>query len=144
MKIVLDTNVLLVSISSKSRYRPILDAFINEEFELCVTTDILLEYEEIIKDHMGGRFAEYVLQLIENAPNVQWITKYYKWTLIETDADDNKFVDCAIACDAKYLVSDDKHFNVLLKIPFPKVDVLTAQEFKERIEGKENAPQKDT
>ena len=43
LKIVLDTNVLLVSISSKSRYRPILDAFLNEKFELCVTTDILME-----------------------------------------------------------------------------------------------------
>ncbi len=139
MKIVLDTNVLLVSISSRSRYRPILDSFINEEFELCVTTDILLEYEEIIKEHMGDKFAEYVLQLIENAPNVRWITKYYKWKLIEADVDDNKFVDCAIACDAKYLVSDDKHFNILDGIPFPKVEVLTAKEFKEIIENKENA-----
>lgn len=136
MKIVLDTNVLLVSISSKSLYRPILDAFINEEYELCVTTDILLEYEEIIKEHMGGKFVDYVLQLIENAPNVKWITKYYKWNLIEADADDNKFVDCAIACGAKYLVSDDKHFNVLHKIPFPKVEVIKAKEFKGIIEKK--------
>lgn len=131
MKIVLDTNVLLVSISSKSKYRPILDAFLSEEYELCVTTDILLEYEEIIKLHMGDSFAEYVLQLIENAPNTKWITKYYKWNLIEADADDNKFVDCAVACDAKYLVSDDKHFKVLESISFPKVDVVKAQEFKD-------------
>ena len=137
MKIVLGTNVLLVSISSKSRYRPILDAFIKEEFELCVTTDILFEYEEIIKEHMGDKFAEYVLQLIENAPNVRWVTRYYKWNLIEADADDNKFVDCAIACDAKYLVSDDKHFKILQKIPFPKVEVLKAIEFKEIIEEKQ-------
>ncbi|MBK7871122.1 MAG: hypothetical protein IPJ74_10745 [Saprospiraceae bacterium] len=66
----------------------------------------------------------------------KWITKYYKWNLIEADADDNKFVDCAIACDAKYLVSDDKHFNSLDKIPFPKIEVLTAQAFKEIIEKK--------
>lgn len=130
MKIVLDTNVLLVSISSKSRYRPIFDAFINEEFQLCVTTDILLEYEEIIKQHMGNKFAEYILQLIENAPNVEWITKYYKWNLIQADVDDNKFVDCAIACNAKYLVSDDKHFNILASISFPKIEVLKAKDFK--------------
>lgn len=137
MRVVLDTNVLLVSISSKSEYRPIFDSFLNEEYELCVTTDILLEYEEIVKEYMGEKFAEYALQLIENAPNVKWITKYFKWNLIESDADDNKFVDCAIACDAKYLVSDDKHFNVLKKISFPKVEVLKAQEFKEIIQKKE-------
>ncbi len=96
-----------------------------------MTTDILIEYEEIVGEHMGGKFAEHVLQLIENSPNVRWITKYYKWNLIESDADDNKFVDCAIACDAKYLVSDDKHFNVLKNISFPKVDIINAQQFKE-------------
>ena len=136
MRIVLDTNVLLVCISDKSKYYPIFNAFVNEEYELCVTTDILLEYEEIIKEHMGSFFAEYVLDLTENAPNVRWITKYYKWNLIKADADDNKFADCAIACDAKYLVSDDKHFKILDKIPFPKVEILTAQDFKDIIEKK--------
>jgi rRNA-processing protein FCF1 len=57
LKIVLDTNVLLVSISLKSKYRPIFDAFLSEEYELCVTTDILMEYEEIISSHMGKKVA---------------------------------------------------------------------------------------
>ncbi|MEZ4775333.1 MAG: putative toxin-antitoxin system toxin component, PIN family [Bacteroidia bacterium] len=131
MRIVLDTNVLLVSISSKSRYRPIFDSFLDEKYELCVTTDILTEYEEIVGEHMGEKFAEYVLQLLENAPNVCWITKYYKWNLIEADTDDNKFVDCAIACNAKYLVSDDKHFNVLKENLFPKVEVINTEQFAE-------------
>lgn len=136
MRIVLDTNVLLVCISDRSKYYSIFDAFVNEEYELCVTTDILLEYEEIIKEHMGSFIAEYVLDLIENAPNVKWITRYYKWNLIVADPDDNKFADCAIACDAKYLVSDDKHFRVLGKIAFPKIDFLTATEFKKIIKRK--------
>jgi predicted nucleic acid-binding protein len=130
--------VLLVSISSKSKYRPIFDAFLNEDFDLCVTTDILLEYEEIIKTHMGDKVAEYVLQLIENAPNVRWITNYFKWHLIKVDADDNKFVDCAIAGDAKFLVSDDKYFRVLEDISFPKVDVVTAHDFNTMLTQKNN------
>lgn len=110
-------------------YHPILSAFISEKYELGVTTDILLEYEEILKRHMGNELTEYVMQLIENAPNVRWITKYYKWNLIEVDPDDNKFVDCVIACGAKYLVSNDKHFKILTKIAFPKVTLLNAEEF---------------
>ena len=129
MNIVLDTNVLLVSISSKSRYRNILEAFTSEKINLCVTTDILFEYEEIIKLHMGQEITETVLQLIENATNVKWVTKYYKWELIKVDKDDNKFVDYAIASNAKYLVSDDKHFQVLKGINFPKVEVISAFEF---------------
>jgi len=45
-----------------------------------------------------------------------------------------KVVDCAIASGAKYLVSNDKHFNVLKSIPFPKVEIITANEFKSALE----------
>lgn len=74
LKVVLDTNVLLVAISSKSKYRPLFDAFLEEQYELCVTTEILAEYEEVIGRHMGPVQAERVLQLIENAPNTKFIT----------------------------------------------------------------------
>lgn len=130
MKIVLDTNVLLVAFSKKSEFRPIFDCFLKEKITLCVTTDILVEYEEIIGKHLGRRIASSVLQLIENAPNVEWVIKYYKWNLITQDPDDNKFVDCAVASNAKYLVSDDKHFRVLNTISFPKLDLITADNFK--------------
>jgi putative PIN family toxin of toxin-antitoxin system len=133
MRIVLDTTVLLVSFFSKSAFRWVFDAFLDEEITLCVTTDILIEYEEIIGKHMGAKIANTVLQLIENAPNVELITRYFKWNLITEDPDDNKFVDCAIAANAKYLVSNDKHFRVLKNIDFPKVSLLTVQELQEKL-----------
>lgn len=133
MRIVLDTNVLLVSFSSKSELRWIFDAFLNESFVLCVTTDILIEYEELITRHMGKKIANTILQIIENAPNVQLVTKYFKWNLIMLDPDDNKFVDCAIACNADYLVTNDKHFNVLKTVEFPKINVESIQDFKKAL-----------
>lgn len=133
MKVVIDTNVLFVSFSQNSAYRWIFDSFLEEEITLCVTTDILMEYEEIISKHMGRQIATTVLNLLENAPNLELITKYFKWNLIHIDPDDNKFVDCAIASGAKYLVSNDKHFNVLKNIPFPKVEFITAIEFKQAL-----------
>ena len=134
MKVVLDTNILLVSLSSKSGFRIIFNSFLNEEITLCVTTEILLEYEEIISKYFGKKMASTVLQLIENAPNVVRVNAYFKWKLIIHDPDDNKFVDCAIACNAKYLVSNDKHFNILKRIVFPKVSLLKIEEFKEILE----------
>lgn len=129
MNVVLDTNIVLVSISSKSKYRKIFDAFLNEDFNLCVTSDILYEYEEIIKIHMGKDVSDTLLQIIENAANVIWVTRYFKWELITEDKDDNKFVDCAISSNAKFIVSNDKHFDSLESIDFPKVEVIKIQSF---------------
>ena len=41
----------------------------------------------------------------------------------------NKFVDCALACNARYIVTEDKHFDELKKVTFPKVDVVSLHEF---------------
>lgn len=82
---------------------------------------------------MGEKVANTLLQIIENAPNVELITNYFKWNLITIDPDDNKFVDCAVASNAKYLVSNDKNFRVLNDIDFPKINLLTVQEFQEKI-----------
>jgi uncharacterized protein len=49
--------------------------------------------------------------------------------LISADPDDNKFVDCAFAANAHYIVTNDKHFNILKLIPFPKIALLKIQEF---------------
>ncbi len=83
---------------------------------------------------MGEEAANYVLQIIENSTNVVFVTKYFRWNLISVDPDDNKFVDCAICCNAKYIVTNDKHFNVLNDIGFPKVEIVDIDYFKTIVE----------
>lgn len=48
MRVVLDTNVLLVSIGRRSPFRPIFDALLQQRLMLVVSTGILLGYEEIL------------------------------------------------------------------------------------------------
>ena len=133
MNIVLDTNILLVSISPRSKFYPIFRAFEEEQYSLCVTTDILIEYEEILRRHVDKVLTTIVLQIIENAPNTKLVSRYYKWNLIPNDPDDNKFVDCAVAGNAKYIVSHDKHFNHLRTVKFPKITVVGAEAFMHEI-----------
>ncbi len=135
MRIVLDTNALLVSISRRSPHHPIFQAFEEKQYDLLITTDILLEYEEVIGDEMNATIATNVTQGIREAPNVWHIHKYYFWNLITVDPDDNKFVDCAIAGAADFIVTDDRHFKVLKKIPFPKVNIISADDFVELLTG---------
>jgi putative PIN family toxin of toxin-antitoxin system len=130
LKIILDTNVLLVSISSKSPYHWIFEKLIAGAFDLGITSEILLEYEEIIGSKYSVAVAKDVIRTLLVLPNVQQVTVYYKWNLIATDSDDNKFVDCAVGFNANGIVTQDKHFNILKTIDFPKINLLSVNEFK--------------
>lgn len=46
MRVVLDTNILLVAIAKKSPYRIIFDALLANNFELIISNDILSEYTD--------------------------------------------------------------------------------------------------
>ncbi|GAB4243177.1 MAG: hypothetical protein Kow0027_02080 [Saprospiraceae bacterium] len=127
-KVVIDTNVLLVSISDRSRLHWIFANLLAGNFTLCVTTEILAEYAEIIERHMGSEVSENTLAAITYLPNVEFVNTYYRFKLLKDD-DDNKFVDCAIAARASYIVTHDKDFKILAEIDFPKVRVIDTEEF---------------
>ena len=93
IRIVLDTNVLLVSISSRSKYHWIFQELLSGSFVLVITTEILLEYEEILKRQYNVAVAEDVIRVMLLLPNVVHQQVYFNWRLIVNDPDDNKFVD---------------------------------------------------
>lgn len=131
MRIVLDINALLISLPVQSPFRPIFDAMKEGKFTLLITNEILTEYEEKLAEKTRPDIAQNVVRLLLNLPNVEKAEVWYRWNLINADADDNKYTDCAIAANAKFIVSDDAHFRVLKRTPFPKVDLLTSDEFLE-------------
>ena len=133
-RIVLDTNCLLQAISRRSRFYPIWRDFIQGRYELCVTTEILDEYEEILSRYTSPVVGRMVIEAILRANNVVRVDAQFRFGLIESDPDDNKFVDCSIVANAEYIVTDDAHFDVLRDIPFPRVIVMTAESFLAELE----------
>jgi uncharacterized protein len=130
MTIVLDTNVLLVSLPSHSPFHPIYRAVLDGRMTLCVTNETLTEYEEQISVRLGIDRTDVHLRELLDLPNVVLIDVYFNWQRITVDPDDNKFVDCAIACGADYLVTNDRHFDVLkTDNAFPAVTVIKVEAF---------------
>ena len=130
MKVVLDTNCLLQIIFPKSYHKEVWDSFFEQKYIICLTNEILFEYREIIERRTGDeQFAEDIIELMLMMPNTELITTSYRFNLITTDSDDNKFVDCAITAGATFIVSNDRHFAELEKYDFPKVDVKSLSEF---------------
>ncbi|MDR1895280.1 MAG: putative toxin-antitoxin system toxin component, PIN family [Prevotellaceae bacterium] len=136
MKIVLDTNCLLVAVKKYSDFYWLWQAFRNKKFVLCYTGEILNEYQEVLSRYFSILVAKNTVEEILFSPNTLPVTVYYNWQLITADPDDNKFVDCAISANANYIVSNDRHFNALKDINFPKVNLLTIDEFRAVIQDK--------
>lgn len=131
MKIVLDTNVLINSFLKKSKNYWIWKALETQQLTLCLTTDILLEYEEIItRIYNDALLATFVLDALQIMPNIIYARKDIFFRLIPQDQDDEKFADCAIVVSADYLVTNDRHFNPLKKLPFPVVKIVNEDEFR--------------
>lgn len=128
-RIVLDTNCLLAILPSQSPYHKVWTDFLNGNIELCVSTDILIEYEEILSQKTSVYFADLILIALINRPNLIRITPTWHFNIIQSDPDDNKFVDCAVCGQAEFIVSKDKHYKILEKIDFPYLNLLTLQEF---------------
>ncbi|SEM65744.1 putative toxin-antitoxin system toxin component, PIN family [bacterium A37T11] len=129
LKVVLDTNVILRSVSRRSAFSIILDKLYNGAFELWVTNDILLEYEEKVSDIFSRETAELLLGALTLLPNVMKTEIHYHLGLIDSDKDDNKFTDCAFASNAHYLVTNDRHFNVLKSVDFPSINIIRLEDF---------------
>lgn len=102
---------------------------------MCVNTEILNEYEEILAQKMTREIAHNVVEAIARLHTTIFQEVYIHFGLIKTDVDDNKFVDCAVAADAEFIVTNDAHFNILKEIDWPKVLVLTIKEFAAQTES---------
>jgi len=131
VKIVLDTNILIAIIGRKSPFRWIFDKIISGEIILCVSNEIIQEYKEILQLKNGVEVAENLIDFLTVHPYVEKHDPYFNFQLISQDEDDNKFVDCAIASNAYTIISNDKHFQELKEISFPKVRILTLPEFQD-------------
>ena len=130
MKIVLDTNCLLLIISKKGSFYSLFEQIIFGNITLVLTNEVCSEYEEIIERVFSHEAAEFVVKSILNTSNTLKLSYvYYNWNLIVADPDDNKFIDAYVSGSADYLVTNDKHFDVLNSIDFPKINIINLQDF---------------
>ena len=128
-RIVLDTNCLLQSLPSKSPYHIIWTDILSGRISLCVNTEILDEYEEILSQKINSEVATNVVEAIARLHTTAYQEIYVHFDLIHDDEDDNKFADCAVASGAEFIVTNDKHYNILTPTPWPNIKVINIREF---------------
>lgn len=129
MRVILDSNVLLIILPKSSKYRTIFDRFLNNELTLIISNEVINEYLEVLERFSNYIVATNVSELLLIRPNVEKYDIYYNWGIIVEDYDDNKFVDLAVASNSDFIVTNDKHFNILETIDFPKVNIIKLEDF---------------
>jgi len=119
MRVCIDTNVVLQLSAHSPTGRRLVLALLAGKVEWAVSNKILLEYEEVlVRQSRPRRFAEFdrfVDRLFLLNANVLFIQPQFRFHVVGTDPDDNKFVDCAIAAQADYIITEDEHFNALTR-----------------------------
>lgn len=94
-----------------------------------MSTEIYFEYKEKLTEKYAETTVNAFLEAIEMSPNVKSYINYFSWNLIKDDSDDNKYADIYLAASADYLVTEDKHFNQLKNVDFPKINVVGIEDF---------------
>ena len=118
MRVCIDTNALVQLFGRNEVGRPIRDALLAGRIELAVSNEILLEYEETITLLSGParwqQVERFFTVLFHLHGNIVFIEPHFRFAVITADPDDNKFSDCAIAAQADYIITSDRHFDALI------------------------------
>jgi putative PIN family toxin of toxin-antitoxin system len=134
--VVVDTNVFISSfLNPHGSPRRIIDLLKTGKIVLCISSDIIEEYIEVLVrlGLTGERELVELLELFKRSDCIRYVTPTEKLDVLKADPDDNKFLECAIAAEAPFIISGDKHLKGLRK--FRNVEILTPGEFINRNEG---------
>ena len=117
MRVCIDTNVLIQLFGRARPLGQIADALQQGTLQLAVSNEILLEYEETMSRLSGPARWQIVWRFLDGVSrlhnNLLYVEPHFRFQVIVADPDDNKFVDCAIAAEADFVITSDRHFDVL-------------------------------
>jgi putative PIN family toxin of toxin-antitoxin system len=115
--VVLDTNVFVQMFGTRSPFVALQRAMLDGRLTVAYSTGMLLEYEEVVTRYAGALRWERLWQVMQFTTQIHHTIRHiepsYQWQLVPVDPDDNKFVDCAIAAEAEWIITEDRHYGVL-------------------------------
>jgi len=144
MRAVVDTNVFVARLLSPTGAPArVFDLWEAEAFELLVSEQILAEYARVLAyPHLAARLRSGATAITEVLRGLRQFALFVEpeesLAVIEADPADDKFLECAVAGGAEYLVSGDRHLlqlgeyrGIQILPPAAFVTLLTRQQARE-------------
>lgn len=126
IKAVVDTNVFVSSFFGGNP-RKIFDLWKSGEMTICLSKPIVDEYIEVLRrlGLQNEKELDELLGLFAHGYHVVFTAKTPELHVVEKDPDDNKFIECAVALKADFIISGDKALTAIqdylgIKIGNPK------------------------
>lgn len=127
-KLVLDTNTLISALGWKGKPHQVLGMCMRKQVELVLSPPIIEELEVVMSypkfDFSEEMKREFLTELIECS---RIVSPAEKVQVVANDPEDNKFVECAIAGEANYIVSGDSHLLSLRE--YRGIHIINASDF---------------
>jgi hypothetical protein len=133
LKVVVDTNVFVSALfSAHGTPRRIIDLWKTGEITLCITKEILEEYIDVLRrfDFIEKHELKRLLDLFKKRMNLIFIAFTSSLSVIKNDPGDNKFIECAVAAKAQYIISGDNHLKALKT--YRNIKIVSPAEFLQR------------
>lgn len=114
LKIAIDTNVVISAfLKPYSNPALILALVVQREVNLCLSKNILTEYQGVFAyqkfKHLNQDKIKIFLNQIKQ--DALWIEPQLTVNILKDDPEDNKFLECALAAKADFLITGNtKHF----------------------------------
>jgi len=137
MRVVIDTNVIVSALFFGGMPRKVLEAAVKGRVQMVCSPEIIVEYREVTErilkratsSDAKALSASLLSLLISTAAMIQPVHQGKHCR----DADDDKFVNCALSANASFLVSGDSDLLVLGQVG--SVRILSARNFLEQLDG---------
>lgn len=131
MKTVFDTNIYISALLFKGGIPSLLfDLALSRKIDLYFSPEILDELRDVlsVKFELTIQETERLIKIIESCGTL--VYPQQPVLIVKLDPDDNKIIECALAAQAKYIVTGDKKHLLSLK---HKLDlkIISSREFYE-------------
>jgi len=128
IKAVCDTNVYISAFLFGGKPEEIIAMARNNEIELLISEAILAEVSDVLKKKFGWTDEQISFTLDELRSITSLIIPDTRLKVIKNDETDNRFLECALAGGAKYLVTGDtRHLQPLKE--FNGIQILSPADF---------------
>jgi len=131
IRAVLDTNIFVSSIFWFGPSHKVAGKALDGKIEVFTSIEILQELDKVLRKDFNepDEMVHRQISLIMDYATV--VQSGVNLSIVKKDPDDDKIIECAVSCNADYIVTGDRHLLDLKE--YKEIKIVTAKQFLELV-----------